>query len=230
MRSVGFGKAEPSPGLVPRGFRPGSAMSDLPLPVTGGVRKLLGVALGDASGRDESRTVPFAAMTLGLRLAVERFQEAGRASNPLAAVTPLFEALNWAVALDERLKKEWIPDGKDHAPGWDWPMRLRGETEADIVRGVRFIRNRVHHQWADAVTVVEARHYYPPRESEWVWVPAGDLPKAERADDRGRDGYERMMEGHPVDSILTTLTLIYDFVTQLLEPLGPPKRWIAEDV
>jgi hypothetical protein len=108
--------------------------------------------------------------------------------------------LNWAAALDERLKKEWVPDGTDQAPGWDWPTRLRGETEADIVRGMRFIRNRIHHQWADAVTVVEARHYYPPRESEWIWVPAGDLPKVERADDRGRDGYERMVEGHPADS------------------------------
>lgn len=174
--------------------------------------------------------MPFAAMVLGFRLAVERFQEAGRAPDPVAAVIPLFEALNWAVALDERLRKDWIPDGKESPPGWDWPMRLRGETETDIVRGVQFIRNRVHHQWADAVRLVEARHYYPPRQSEWVWVAASDLPNTERGHDNGRDGYERMVEGHPADFTLSTLILIYEYVTQLLEPLGPPKRWTAEDV
>lgn len=183
-----------------------------------------GMGVGDASGSGGPSTVPFTAMVLGLRLAVERLQEAGRAPDPVKAVIPLFEALNWAVALDERLRKDWIPDGKENPPGWDWPTRLRGETETDIVRGVQFIRNRVHHQWADAVRLVEGRHYYPPRESEWIWVAASDLPNAERGHDNGRDDYERMVEGHPADSTLTTLVLIYEYVTQLLEPLGPPKR------
>jgi hypothetical protein len=167
---------------------------------------------------------------LGFRLAVGRFEDAGRSPDPLTAAIPLFESLNWAVALDERLMKDWIPDGKDRPPGWDWPVRLRGETEADIVRGVRFIRNRIHHQWADALLLVKARHYYPPRASEWIWAAASELPQADPRHDQGRDAYERLVEGHPADFTLTTLVSIYEFVAQLLEPLGPPKRWIAEDL
>ena len=177
-----------------------------------------------------ANTVPFGVMVMGFRLAVERFEGASPTSDRVASVIPLFEALNWAVALDERLVKDWVPDGEGREPGWDWPIRLRGDTEADIVRGVRFIRNRVHHQWADALRVAKDRHHYPHRQREWIWVAASDLPEADSGHDKGREGYERLVEGHPAEFTLTTLVSIYEFVTQLLEPLGPPKRWIAEDV
>jgi hypothetical protein len=183
----------------------------------------------DKSDERATSTVPFGAMVTGFRLSVDRFGVAARAQDPLAAVIPLFEALNWAVTLDERVKEDWSPDGERRRPGWDWPARLKGEEEADIVRGVRFIRNRIHHQWADAVSLKDARHYYPPRVLEWVWVPASDLPKADPRHDNGRDGYERLVEGHPVEYALSTLVLIYEFMRQLLEPRGPPMRWIPED-
>ena len=62
-------------------------------------------------------TVPFVAMVMGFKMAVERFIAAGSGRDPMAAAIPLFEALNWAVALDERLCKDWVPDGKDRQPG-----------------------------------------------------------------------------------------------------------------
>jgi hypothetical protein len=54
----------------------------------------------------------------------------------------LFETLNWAVALDERVGTHWLPDGKPL--GWKWRQRLG--HGAEIMGGVRFARNSVHHQ------------------------------------------------------------------------------------
>jgi hypothetical protein len=165
-------------------------------------------------------TVPFVTMVNGMRMAVERFTAAGH--DPMPAAIPLFEALNWAVALDERLVKDWIPDGKARRPGWDWPVRLTNEADAEAVRGIRFIRNRVHHQWADALLLVKAGYSYPRRDREWAWAPISDLPKAEPGHDRGREGYKRLLEGRAVDYTLASLAETYEFVTQLLDPLGPP--------
>jgi hypothetical protein len=168
-------------------------------------------------------------MVLGFRMAVERFKDAGRAADPVTAVIPLFEALNWTVALDERLVKGWIPDGEDEGPGKDWAARLSNEADLEAVRGIRFIRNRIHHQWADALRLAKAGNHYPPRELEWVWVAAGDLPEADPGHDRGREGYERLLEGRAAEYTLSILVETYEFVTQLLEPLGPPRPWIPDN-
>jgi len=169
------------------------------------------------------------AMVMGFKMSVERFTEAGSERDPITASIPLFEALNWAVALDERLCKDWIPDGKDRQPGKDWPVRLASEADAEAVRGIRFIRNRVQHQWADALCLAKAESHYPPRELEWTWVSAVDLPKADPGHDRGREGYERLLAGRAAEYTLVFLVETYEFVTQLLEPLGPPKRWTVDE-
>lgn len=59
----------------------------------------------------------------------------------------LFEALNWAVALDQRTAAHFVPDGKP--AGYAWPSRIG--YGAEIMPGVRFVRNSVHHQWSDAL-------------------------------------------------------------------------------
>jgi hypothetical protein len=68
---------------------------------------------------EEASPVPFSAMVLGLRLSVERFEDAAAATDPIAAALPLFESLNWTVAL-ERIRKDWVPDGPPPI-GWNWP-------------------------------------------------------------------------------------------------------------
>jgi hypothetical protein len=187
--------------------------------------------VGEVADSEGPSTVPFGAMVLGLRLAVGRFQQAGRAPDPVGAAIPLFEALNWAVALDERLRKDWIPDGKANPPEWEWPTRLTdNEGHAEMVRAVRFIRDRVHHQWADAVLLGRGGGHYPPRDHAWIWVAAVDLPEADSGHDRHRGSYERLLEGKAAEYTLVVLAEIYQYVMQLLEPLGPPRRWIAEDV
>jgi hypothetical protein len=164
-------------------------------------------------------------MVLGLRMAVDRFKAAARGWDPIAAALPLFESLNWAVALDERIRKDWMPDGSPPI-GWDWPKRIGNEADAEAVRGIRFIRNRVHHQWADALTLAGPGNRYPARPFEWVWATSDQLPPHDAGHrDRGREDYEKLLEGQPAEVGLAILLETYDFMTQLLEPLGPPPEW-----
>lgn len=175
---------------------------------------------------DEVSRVPFSAMATGFHQAVERFKAASPESDPVAATTPLFEALNWAVALDERVRKDWAPDGVDSQPGWNWPVRLTSENDAEAVRGIRFVRNRVHHQWADAIRLAQGGSRYPPQVFQWVWVQANELPAPDDGHhERGREGYERILENRPADFTLAILAETYHFMVQLLEPFGPAPRW-----
>ena len=63
-----------------------------------------------------------------------RFQAAvDRDARPEDTFIPLFEALSWIHTIDDFLKNRGIKD------------------EESLRRGFRFVRNRVHHQWADAI-------------------------------------------------------------------------------
>ena len=169
--------------------------------------------------------VPFSAMVLGLRLAVERFKNAAKGTDPTAAALPLFESLNWTVALDERLQKDWVPDGPPPI-GRDWPKRIGNEADAEAVRGIRFIRNRVHHQWAEALTLAEPVNRYPSRPFEWVWTAVDQLPPPDPGrKDYGREGYEQLLEGQPAEFGLAILLETYEFMTQLVESRGAPPKW-----
>ena len=92
--------------------------------------------------------MPVALLVSGYGEAFTRFADADENSGTRAtarAYMGLFEALNRAVALDYRLEREWAGE------------RAKGERWADAfdegltLRGVRHARNRVHHQWADAL-------------------------------------------------------------------------------
>lgn len=54
----------------------------------------------------------------------------------------LFEALNWAVSLDDRLAHDWPYE--DIAYGTYWCDEFAG---GGLIRGLRFARNSVHHDW-----------------------------------------------------------------------------------
>lgn len=85
-------------------------------------------------------------MLSGYAHALERLTRAAKEHDGRGAFRGIFEALNWAVALDARIKDEWAPEGKPL--GWQWRDRV---AEARAMAGVRFVRNRVHHQWAQAL-------------------------------------------------------------------------------
>ena len=92
--------------------------------------------------------LPVALLVAGYGGALHRFAAAQESRGPVAvdrAYMGLFEALNWAVALDDRLEREWPGE---RGKGEQWSDAF---AEGRTLRGVRHARNRVHHQWADAL-------------------------------------------------------------------------------
>lgn len=76
--------------------------------------------------------------------------------SPAATYVPLFEALNWAHALDERVAAHWVPNGK--TVGFGWRDRI---PKAEIMAGVRFARNSLHHDWSEAVVLRDGAVSFP---------------------------------------------------------------------
>jgi hypothetical protein len=105
--------------------------------------------------------------------------------SPRETFRPLFEALNWTVSIDAFLREE-------------------GEPDDDLRHGLRFARNRVHHQWADAL---EQRKMYVESSTaliqltgysvEWFWKPLHRLPSPppNRPDRLGSEAYDALLAG-----------------------------------
>jgi hypothetical protein len=150
--------------------------------------------------------------------AVSRFSEAAAGRDPIAAYLPLFEALNWAVALDDRISEVWAPEGV--ALGFAWRERVRG---AEALAGLRYARNTVHHDWADSLRLdTSGRRYprrYPVRYFEWVWRDIAELPPTDKT--HGNDVYRELLAGQAAEHTLTTLGEAFDFVSELVEPPVP---------
>ena len=159
----------------------------------------------------------FAAMFEGYAAAADRFQRAARTSDTVATFIPLFEALNWAVALDERTGKHWTPEGKPL--GWDWREKI---SDAGIMRGVRFIRNSVHHDWSDALELHQGGVVPPLMPPvvffEWCWRAADDLPEPDKEDRHGEKVYRELVEGAPARHTLDALGRVFYFLRQVIEP------------
>jgi hypothetical protein len=150
----------------------------------------------------DQNIVTFEAMFLGYSEAVDRFDAASKAHDPITAYVPLSEALSWAYALDDRTAAHFAPEGKSLGFGW---RRRRRIPSAELMGGVRYARNRVHHQWSDAMEL-RAFPGQPLQFAEWVWRPAEELPQPGRkphpADAKV---YCDHMEGRPVTVCLHVL-------------------------
>jgi hypothetical protein len=91
-------------------------------------------------------------LTGGFAEAYGRFQAAQAVGDAEATFRALFEALNWAHAIDDLIALTWSPRGKVEGYGWRGDPALGGgETLASVMDGLRYARNRAHHQWAEAV-------------------------------------------------------------------------------
>ena len=88
------------------------------------------------------------------------------------------------MALDDRCAHHWVPEGEPL--GFEWRERITG---AEVMRGVRWARNGVHHQWSDALVREEGKQYpkrFPVVYHEWVWRRAEEFPELGRAKTRER--------------------------------------------
>jgi hypothetical protein len=160
---------------------------------------------------------PFEWMRIGYTAALHRYDAAGE-QNVVAAYAAVFECLNWATAVDDRVGAQWGPDGRPL--NWNWRARL-GQG-AEVMAGVRFARNRVHHQWSNAIATdpgLITRLITPV--GDWVWRQACDLPRGR--DSRGEDVYIEHLAGQSVRGSLTVLSNVFFTLQHLLEPLraGP---------
>lgn len=139
----------------------------------------------------------------GYRAAVERLLELIRDGSAKAEDTflPLFEALNWAASVDVYFIEAQAP------------------IQDSLLIGVRFARNRVHHQWADALVRVESpgmagvlratsssRAIMPPPGHQWNWRDVDQLPQG--TNNSGKPEYKKHLEGRSAEDTLRALTPI----------------------
>jgi hypothetical protein len=136
--------------------------------------------------------VPMATLIEGYEQAMGRFLDVRNSRDPVATFLPLFEALNWTVAIDSRFEKAWRCDPLYREGEWWSDGYIHGNT----VKGVRFARNRVHHQWADALQMTTGTAFpltFPMTFMEWRWrieLPAGDS-------DQFKEHYDQEVASHP---------------------------------
>lgn len=120
--------------------------------------------------------------------------------DPRATFQPMFETLNWAVTIDDYAR-----------------CRQKRPFDDKVLAGIRFARNRVHHQWADALEPEHLRSISSVAGSEtrrrdaswWFWKPASILPRAKRRHRRGKQEYRSELEGHLVDEALDHLEALF---------------------
>lgn len=155
-------------------------------------------------------------LSSGERLALgPAISELGPAAVP-GSFVPLFEALNWAVSLDDLIRAQWPTEPS--APGRWYETIPYGST----VRAVRFVRNRVHHNWIDALTLADEDQDLPARIASWVWQWKAELPPppADRKDARGETLYRDDLAGEPVIGALGRLTAIFGIALRTLHECG----------
>jgi hypothetical protein len=181
---------------------------------------------------DSENVQTFTAMFEGFAQAAQRFDLAIKDRDPTNTFIPLLEMLNWAVALDERVRTRWCPEGKPLS--WEWRDRVNG---AEIMRGVQYVRNSVHHQWSDALELDERGRSYPKSYPvvffEWRWRPASDLPEPEkRHQDKwwkeGKEVYKAHLQGEMARLTVQQLANVFNHLRKLMEPPLRPGLSTAE--
>jgi len=178
----------------------------------------------------DGRRVRVRALTSGYAGAYERFQRAETADDELTAFHGLFEALDWAHAIDDVIARTWSPRGEVLRYAWRRDPSLGGGTELEnIMGGLRYARNRVHHQWADALTSRAAQSgvsfplSFPlsfGTVARWVWRDADQLPTPPNVPKEapGREAYGTVLAGRKVSGALQTMSEVFAFVGSLLDP------------
>ena len=148
------------------------------------------------------RNIPFAWMVDGFDAALARLRQAVTQHDEEVAYHALFEALQWAVtALDYLIKRRKV------------------RVDDPVLLGLVLPRNRVHHQWADAL---ERRQVPGPAIrraqgtsgltgggiiADWYWRAADDLPPGDS--DRGLREYREHLAGQRVEPTLQHLEGIF---------------------
>jgi hypothetical protein len=142
--------------------------------------------------------VGLATLLRGYREAYVRWMAGPRISaDPDEAFLTIFEALNWAVVVDDHLRRA-LPAGKAWSSGY---------PHGDVVPGFRYARNAVHHDWSLALHVTDGVFLPTPLPTglfDWCWQPR--LPATKP---RGETQYRKHLAEKPVRFTLEVLDTIY---------------------
>ena len=91
------------------------------------------------------------------------------------------------------------------------------------MNGLRYARNRVHHQWADALVARDGadppRH--PPHGANHLGMALGrraPTPPKGREDRRGKEAYATALAEHRADDALADMSHPFAFIGTLLDP------------
>jgi hypothetical protein len=135
--------------------------------------------------------------------ACARFQAAEDAHrDPKETFMPIFEALNWAASFELFMKEQ-----------------RQQPLEDALVHAFGLARNRVHHQWAAALKLVEGSFgpVQPPggsqivgRYAQWHWKPFDELPPSSHPNPTGEATYPKLLAERPVRPTLRELQDIFD--------------------
>lgn len=150
--------------------------------------------------------VPINTLLDGYKKSYLRYKVAKNQKDPQIIFLPLFEVLNWTACIDSRLQNEL---------GRNWQKTFIGVGE--IVEGVRYARNRVHHQWADILHVTNGASFpieLPAAFYEWSWNKLIDLPLEDNRhlDNKGKQSYISLLENRSVRFAFSALDLLFEKV------------------
>jgi hypothetical protein len=180
--------------------------------------------------RNVSAPVPVVTLIAGFGAAHYRFAAVdgdGKPSSAERAYLALFEALHWVHTLDDRLRRDW-PGERDEHDRWHSAF-----ASGPTIVGLRYARNRVHHQWADAIAGMSIGSFTglraaaipdPPfmlpaprqvsdpvgRRGAWRWVAT--LPPGDRADPVGEEAYRERLAGRLVRETFDELAILFTSV------------------
>lgn len=157
-----------------------------------------------------SAIIDFETLLSGYTGAVARFQDARRTHGASRTFHSLFEALNWAVVLDDHVSRHWTPPGTVAPVRWKWRNHV---GDGGYVRALRFARNRVHHQWADALVNTEGAELpstLPLALFEWRWRSSTVLPTGSNMD--GLAEYDQLLAGSTARMSLDVIASVYKYV------------------
>jgi hypothetical protein len=110
----------------------------------------------------------------------------------------LFESLNWAVTLDYRLR---------HDDNDAWATRVDG---GGMVRGIRYARNCVHHDWASALDLGEDEDSLVVPYATLLGITWRADLTAQRPDPAGAQAYATHLAGQNVGDTLLAAAGVYE--------------------
>jgi len=126
----------------------------------------------------------------------------------------VFEALNWSVTLDERIRHEF--------KGQDWTV---GIESGNVIRALRYARNSVHHDWSAALDMgLAPDEFLAPHETVFgiTWV---DELTVERPDPKGAAAYAATLAGRNVgETLLLAGKVCEEGIKTLRAANAPPRK------